>query len=65
LVEARGGAGKPIDMDINDPRYPREEWNKMQHIHESPIGDKKENINIHYWENIQTKERHGFKFKDK
>jgi RHS repeat-associated protein len=61
LDEARGGAGKRIMQGrINDPKYPEGLWAKMQHVHEQPDGSQ---TVIHYWENIQTGAREGFKFK--
>lgn len=44
-----------------DPNYPAETWTKMQHQHVNPDGSK---VNIHFWENKETGERTGFKFKD-
>ncbi len=64
LDEATGGAGKEIDKlkdKIKDPKYPKEIWEKQQHLHENSNGT---NINIHYWENRQTGMREGFKFKN-
>ncbi len=63
LQKAQAGAGKEIMEDkINDPRYPKEEWEKKQHIHDNPDKTK---INVHYWENRITGHREGFKFKNK
>ena len=63
LQEAKNNVGDVIMKDaIKDPRYTKN-WNKMQYIHYDPCG--KNNINIHYWENIFSKRKHGFKFKDK
>jgi hypothetical protein len=45
---------------INDPRYPENVWAKMQHVHPHPDGTQ---TVIHYWENLQTGAREGFKFK--
>jgi hypothetical protein len=45
---------------INDPAYPESLWAKMQHTHYNPGGS---TTVIHYWENLQTGARHGFKFK--
>jgi len=45
---------------IKDPRYPEPEWQKKEHIHTYPDGTK---TNVHYWENIVTGVREGFKFK--
>lgn len=61
MEEAKGGAGTRIMQGkINDPRYPKDVWAKMQHVHEHPGGAK---TVIHYWENQQTGSREGFKFK--
>ena len=63
LEEAKGGAGDEIDPEklvIKDPNYPKEDWQKNQHVHTGLDGEK---INIHYWQNRHTEERHGFKFK--
>ena len=62
LDEARSGAGRRIMKDeIQDPEYPKDRWQKMEHTHTSPeTGDK---TVIHYWEEIKTALRHGFKFK--
>lgn len=61
LEEAKAGKGEEIMWDkINDPRYPPDKWNKKKHNHEHTDGTKTE---IHYWENIQTGERHGYKIK--
>jgi hypothetical protein len=61
LDEATAGAGKRIMQgEIDDPMYPEDIWAKMQHVHENPDGTK---IVIHYWENLQTGAREGFKFK--
>ncbi len=46
---------------INDPRYPKKEWKKAEHIHKNPDGSI---IDIHYWENRVSGEKHGFKFKN-
>ena len=61
LEEARANPGKEMDIKIKDPKYPTETWSKNFYVHETP--DKKQ-IDIHYWENRQTGERHGFKFKN-
>ena len=62
LEEAKENEGKQIMQDkINDPKYPREEWKKMQHNHESLDNT---NIELHYWENVKNGEKTGFKFKD-
>jgi hypothetical protein len=45
---------------INDPQYPDNVWAKMQHVHQNPDGTQ---IVIHYWENLLTGVRQGFKFK--
>ena len=57
LREAEAGAGQRIMQGlIKDPAFPENVWAKMQHVH----GD----TTIHYWQNLQTGERIGFKFKD-
>jgi hypothetical protein len=62
LEEAKGGAGKRIMEEfIRDPNYPRELWAKMHHIHRNPDGSK---IVIHFWQNLLTGAREGFKFKN-
>jgi RHS repeat-associated protein len=62
LEEAKENEGKQIMQDkVNDPKYPKEDWKKVQHNHESLD---ETNIEIHYWENIKTGEKTGFKFKD-
>jgi RHS repeat-associated protein len=61
LEEAQAGAGQRImEGGINDPDYPEEVWAKMQHVHENP--DSSSTV-IHYWENVETGVREGFKFK--
>jgi hypothetical protein len=61
LDEAKGGAGNRIMQGkINDPKFPEDVWAKMQHVHEHPGGTQ---TVIHYWENLQTGAREGFKFK--
>ncbi len=62
LEEAKTNEGKRImENEINDPKYPKKDWKKQQYVHENFEGTGK---TIHYWENIQTGEKHGFKFKD-
>jgi RHS repeat-associated protein len=61
LEEAQAGAGTRImEGQIGDPDYPEDLWAKMQHVHENPDGS---NTVIHYWENLETGLREGFKFK--
>jgi RHS repeat-associated protein len=61
LEEARAGAGERImEGRINDPRYPEDDWAKMSHVHVGPGGVRTE---VHYWENLKTGVREGFKFK--
>jgi hypothetical protein len=61
LDEARGGAGTRIMQGrINDPRYPEEIWAKMSHARQLSGGGQ---VEIHYWENLKTGVREGFKFK--
>jgi hypothetical protein len=74
LREAQAGAGTRILQGaIKDPRFPEAVWAKMQHVHKTPIGvsitDKGvaawsygQTIAIHYWQNLQTGARIGFKF---
>lgn len=47
--------------NIKDSRYPNSDWKKCKHIHEN---SDKSKIDIHFWENKHTGERHGFKFKE-
>lgn len=62
LKEAQAGAGERIMQGkINDPKFPADEWAKMQHLHTTPEG---QNIVIHYWERLGDALRTGFKFKD-
>jgi RHS repeat-associated protein len=62
LGEAQGGAGSRImEGKIGDPAYPENQWAKMQHVHQNPDGT---NTVIHYWENLESGETHGFKFID-
>jgi len=61
LDEAMGGAGRRIMQGrIKDPRYPENVWAKMEHVHNHPGGGR---TVIHYWENLRTGAREGFKFK--
>jgi hypothetical protein len=61
LDEAAGGAGTRIMKGkIKDPKYPENLWAKMQHVHQHPDGTQ---TVVHYWENLETGLRHGFKFK--
>jgi hypothetical protein len=61
LEEAEAGAGARImEGKINDPEYPENVWAKMHHEHVNPSGSK---IVVHYWENLVTGVRGGFKFK--
>ena len=45
---------------IKDPARPESEWGKMRHNHKSPDGS---NIEVHFWENLATGAREGFKIK--
>jgi RHS repeat-associated protein len=57
LKEAKAGAGNRIMQGaIKDSKFPEDVWAKMQHTHG--------NTTIHYWKNLKTGERTGFKFKD-
>jgi hypothetical protein len=61
MREAEAGAGTRIMQGaINDPAFPENVWAKMQWVHTDPDG---QNITIHYWQNLQTGERIGYKFK--
>lgn len=51
-----------MNGELKDPNYPNEEWKKCQHIHDNADGTASE---IHWWEDRETGEKHGFKFKDK
>ena len=60
---------KILPKKIKDPKYPHQDWAKMTHNHEIPeklwcLNEGKENVQIHYWQNRHTGEKHGFKFKD-
>jgi len=62
MEEAKGGAGTRIMQgNIKDPLYPENIWEKMQHIHLDLNTEK--NIVIHYWQNLATGIRSGYKFK--
>ncbi|NDP58213.1 MAG: hypothetical protein GZ090_02515 [Oxalobacteraceae bacterium] len=62
LEAAQSGAGQRIMQGlINDARYPESVWAKMQYIQTSLTTG--ENIVIHYWQNLVTGVREGFKFK--
>ncbi|MGK2883382.1 MAG: RHS repeat-associated core domain-containing protein, partial [Rhodococcus sp. (in: high G+C Gram-positive bacteria)] len=73
MEEAKAGAGSPIMAGrIKDLRYPAEEYAKMGHIHWLPeplsgaYGTKLKNggmVEVHYWKNLITGLRFGFKFK--
>ena len=45
---------------INDPKYPEEIWAKMSYERVLSDGSR---VEIHYWENLKTGLREGFKFK--
>jgi len=62
IQEARHNPGKKLNITINDPKYQDGQWEKKLHEHTRLDGEKSKQI--HYWENLQTGERHGFKFKD-
>lgn len=65
MAEAKAGnAGERIRImegKINDPARPEDVWMKMQYVREDYETGKK--IVIHYWEEIATGFREGFKFK--
>lgn len=62
LEEARNNPGNKIKMTIKDPKFPEEHWQKKGYEHTRIDGTKTNQI--HYWENIHTGEKQGFKFKD-
>jgi RHS repeat-associated protein len=72
MEEAMTGAGERIMQGkIKDPRYPEDVWAKMQHTHEHPelldaagnlLQEAKTTV-VHYWQNLVTGLREGFKFK--
>ena len=62
LEAAQSGAGQRIMQGlVNDARYPESVWAKMQYVQTSLTTG--ENIVIHYWQNLVTGVREGFKFK--
>lgn len=62
LNEVKAGAGRRImEGMIKNSRYPENTWAKIQHVHGHPDGTK---TVIHYWENLNTGAREGFKFID-
>lgn len=62
MEEAKAGAGSRIMQGkINDSRYPEDIWAKIQHTHTTPEGT---NIVVHYWQNLVSGIRTGFKFKN-
>ena len=72
LEEAMGGAGERIMQGkIKDLRYPEDVFAKMQHVHEHPelldaqgkLLQEGTNTVVHYWQDLITGIREGFKFK--
>lgn len=62
LDEAKAGAGKRImEGQINDPNYPEDKWAKKQHTRKNQDGT---STTIHYWEDLTTGVKEGFKFKN-
>ncbi|GLQ93432.1 hypothetical protein GCM10007901_23830 [Dyella acidisoli] len=62
LDEAKAGAGARIMAGrIKDPAFPEDVYAKMEHVHQDLVTG--ENIVIHYWEELLTGVRSGFKFK--
>jgi len=62
LGEAKAGAGARIMAGrIKDPAFPEDIYAKMEHVHRDLVTG--ENIVIHYWEELATGIRSGFKFK--
>ena len=63
LDAAQSGEGTRIMAGkIGDPLYPESRWAKMEYVARAPNG---RNIRIHYWQNLETGELHGFKFKSR
>jgi hypothetical protein len=62
LDEAKSNPGIEIMSDrVKDPKYPKEEWAKMNYTHKNPDGS---TIEIHYWQNRQSGAQEGHKFKN-
>jgi RHS repeat-associated protein len=49
-----------MEGEIKDPNFPEDVWAKMQAVRNNPNGTK---TVIHFWQNLQTGLRMGFKFK--
>ncbi len=63
LKDAKAGAGERIMKGkIKDPRYPEDEFAKKQYVYRNTKDGKP--VVIHYWENLKTGAREGFKFKN-
>ena len=61
LEEAQSANSERImEGRINDPRYPDDLWAKMRYVHRSQDGS---TIVVHFWENVLTGAREGFKIK--
>ncbi|GAC1431733.1 MAG: hypothetical protein NVSMB62_28750 [Acidobacteriaceae bacterium] len=66
LQEAQAGAGcRIMKGKIRDPKYPEDRWAKMEHIHKSinKATNETREVVVHYWRDLVTGLRHGFKFK--
>jgi hypothetical protein len=62
LREARGGAGQRIMQGkIKDALFPESTYAKMGVVVENSAG--KTVAEVHYWKNLVTGARFGFKFK--
>jgi hypothetical protein len=59
MDEAKGGAGKKIISNLNDPKF--KGMDKMQHVHKHPNGTQ---TNIHYVRDPKTGKTMDFKFKE-
>ena len=55
---AKNGAGKPLDMKLDDPKY--KGMDKIRYTTESQNGNKS---TVHYIKNKETGETYQFKFK--
>lgn len=65
LEEAKSERGKRIlEEEIKDPRYPKDKWKKVEHTHKRPKTQDLPDVHIHWWEEISTGKRHGYKFKE-
>ncbi len=67
LDEAKAKPSDPDDRimeeKIKDKRYPKDKWKKVEHVHERPDSQVPD-VHVHWWEEISTRKRHGYKFKE-